>query len=105
MAKRKKQIQESADPVCGLCEREVGFTTLHHLVPREEGGAHGPTVPLCQPCHSTVHLNYTNKELAVLYNSVNALRASEGLQKYLAWVKNKRLDKITNRRGKGRRRR
>ncbi|WP_066504636.1 HNH endonuclease [Rufibacter sp. DG15C] len=105
MAKRNKKYLESADPVCGLCEREVGFTTLHHLIPREEGGKHGPTVPLCQPCHSTIHLTYTNKELAVLYNNVHALRASEGLQKYLSWVKNKRLDKITNRRGKGNRKR
>ncbi|GAB2541768.1 HNH endonuclease [Rufibacter soli] len=100
MAKKVRKDQQSADPVCSLCEREVGFTSLHHLIPREEGGKHGPTVPLCQPCHSTVHLTYTNKELAVLYNSIQALRSSEGLQKYLAWVRTKRLDKITNRRGK-----
>jgi len=100
MPKQKRKILESADPVCGLCGREVGFTTLHHLIPREEGGRHGPTVALCQPCHSTMHLTYTNKELAVLYNTIPALRAAEGLQKYLAWVKSKRLDKITNRRRK-----
>ncbi|MBC3541118.1 HNH endonuclease [Rufibacter sediminis] len=100
MPKRIRKKEESADPVCALCEREVGFTTLHHLIPREEGGRHGPTAPLCQPCHSTVHLTFTNKELAVLYNSIPALRESEGLQKYLQWVRTKRLDKITNRRGK-----
>lgn len=102
MAKAKRKNQASADPVCALCGREVGFTTLHHLVPREEGGKYGPTAPLCQPCHSTVHLTYSNKELAVLYNSIPALQASEGLQKYLHWVKTKRLDKITNRRGRRR---
>ncbi|GGK85109.1 HNH endonuclease [Rufibacter glacialis] len=100
MAKKTKKIVESASPVCALCEREVGFTTLHHLVPREEGGKHGPTAPLCQPCHSTVHLTFSNKELAVLYSSIQALRAAEGLQTYLHWVRTKRLDKITNRRGK-----
>ena len=102
MAKKKKKPVESADPTCALCGREVGFTTLHHLIPREEGGRHGPTAPLCQPCHSTVHLTHTNKELAVLFNSIEALRGSEELQKYLNWVKTKRLDKITNRRGKRR---
>lgn len=100
MTKKKRKMEESADPVCALCEREVGFTTLHHLIPREEGGKHGPTAPLCQPCHSTIHVTYSNKELAVLYNSIPALRQAEGLQKYLNWVKNKRLDKITNRRRK-----
>ncbi len=101
MAKQKrKKVERQQDPVCGLCERQVAFTTEHHLVPREEGGKHGPRVNLCQPCHSTIHVTYTNQELAVLYSSVPALRAAEGLQKYLQWVKTKRLDKITNRRRK-----
>jgi 5-methylcytosine-specific restriction protein A len=100
MRNKGRRKEDSTDPVCALCGREVGFTTLHHLVPREEGGKHGPTAPLCQPCHSTIHLTFTNKELAVLYNSIPALQAAEGLQKYLHWVRNKRLDKITNRRRK-----
>nr|WP_225986604.1 HNH endonuclease [Rufibacter sp. LB8] len=83
-----------------MCGREVGFTTLHHLIPREEGGRHGPTAPLCQPCHSTIHLTFTNKELAVLYNTLEKLRQAEDLQKYLLWVKTKRLDRISNRRRK-----
>ncbi|WP_192821418.1 HNH endonuclease signature motif containing protein [Rufibacter sp. LB8] len=101
MAKKKKNAAfPASDPVCALCGREVGFTTLHHLIPREEGGRHGPTAPLCQPCHSTIHLTFTNKELAVLYNTLEKLRQAEDLQKYLLWVKTKRLDRISNRRRK-----
>ncbi|GAB2777513.1 hypothetical protein HNQ93_001793 [Hymenobacter luteus] len=85
---------------CGLCEREVQHTSRHHLVPREEGGHHGPIVDLCQPCHSTVHLLLTNRELARRYNTVERLRAAEELQKYLHWVRRNRVERISNRRAR-----
>ncbi|AHM58930.1 hypothetical protein D770_03315 [Flammeovirgaceae bacterium 311] len=74
--------------------------SLHHLIPREEGGRYGPTIPLCQPCHSTIHLVFTNKELAKQYNSVEKLKEAPALQKYLNWIRNRNLEKISNRRGK-----
>ena len=87
-------------PRCGLCECEVQSTSRHHLVPREEGGRYGPTVDLCQPCHSSVHRFLSNRELARLYPTVEALRAAEGLQTYLAWIRRQRVERITNRRGR-----
>lgn len=89
--------------VCALCNREVTFVTKHHLLPKEEGGRYSDTVDLCQPCHSTIHLHFTNQELAREYNTIAALQTAERLQKYLTWIKNKNIDKIKNRRG-GRRR-
>lgn len=89
-----------AESRCGLCEREVQHTSRHHLVPREEGGRFGPTVELCQPCHSTIHLLLSNRDLARRYNSVEALRAAEELQKYLHWVRRSRVERISNRRVK-----
>ncbi|SHM25018.1 restriction endonuclease [Hymenobacter psychrotolerans] len=86
---------------CALCEREVQHTSRHHLVPREEGGRHGPTADLCQPCHSSIHLLLDNKELARDYNSIEALRRAEKLQKYLHWIRRSRVERISNRRGKG----
>ncbi|UOQ82748.1 MULTISPECIES: hypothetical protein [Hymenobacter] len=59
----------------------------HHLVPREEGGRYGPTIDLCQPCHSTVHLLLTNRDLARRFPSVEVLQGAEELQKYLHWVR------------------
>ncbi|WP_239691898.1 HNH endonuclease [Hymenobacter coccineus] len=87
-------------PRCGLCERAVQATSRHHLVPREEGGRHGPTVDLCQPCHSSVHRFLSNRALAREYATVEALRAAEELQTYLRWVKKQRVERITNRRGR-----
>ena len=90
----------SAAPRCGLCEREVQATSRHHLVPREEGGKHGPTVDLCQPCHSSVHRFLSNRTLARDYATVEALRGAEELQTYLRWVKKQRIERITNRRAR-----
>jgi 5-methylcytosine-specific restriction protein A len=87
-------------PQCGLCEREVQATSRHHLVPREEGGKYGPTVDLCQPCHSSVHRFLSNRELARLYPTVEALRTAEGLQTYLSWIRKQRVERITNRRAR-----
>ena len=89
-----------AGPRCGLCEREVQATSRHHLVPREEGGKHGPTVELCQPCHSSVHRFLSNRDLARQYASVEALRAAEELQTYLRWIRKQRVERISNRRGR-----
>ena len=95
--------RKQPDQVCELCRREVQNLSRHHLVPREEGGRYGATADLCQPCHSTIHLSISNQELAKEYNTIEALQKAEPLQKYLKWVKNKRIERISNRRGKSRR--
>ena len=87
---------------CELCRRQVSFVTRHHLTPKEEGGKYSPTVALCQPCHSSIHRHIINHELASRYNNLEALQQAESLQKYLKWVKNKKLDRLTNRRSKRR---
>ncbi|HEX8657655.1 MAG TPA: HNH endonuclease [Hymenobacter sp.] len=85
---------------CGLCEREVQATSRHHLVPREEGGKHGPVVNLCQPCHSSVHRFLSNRDLARRYPTLEALRQAEELQTYLHWIRRQRVERISNRRGR-----
>lgn len=106
MSKRSRRHAEPLPPAmpaeirCGLCEREVQHTSRHHLVPREEGGRYGPTIDLCQPCHSSVHLLLSNRQLARHYHTVEALRGAEELQKYLHWVRRTRVERITNRRRK-----
>ncbi|WP_019948026.1 sulfotransferase family protein [Hymenobacter aerophilus] len=98
-------VPDSADQApggtqCALCEREVQRTSRHHLVPREEGGRHGPVADLCQPCHSTIHLLLDNKTLARRYASIEQLRTAEELQKYLHWIRRSRVERISNRRGR-----
>lgn len=88
----------AAETRCQLCERLVQQTSRHHLVPREEGGRYGPTVDLCQPCHSSVHLLLTNRQLARQYHTVQELQRAEELQKYLHWIRRSRVERISNRR-------
>lgn len=83
---------------CALCEREVNKVTYHHLIPKQKGGKHTDTVPLCQPCHTTLHVTFSNTELANRYNSIPLLQEAEPLQKYLTWIKNKRIEKISQKR-------
>lgn len=89
-----------AAPVCQLCGRTVQHTSRHHLVPREEGGRYGPTVDLCQPCHSSVHRFLTNRDLARRYPTVEALREAPELQTYLEWIRKSKVERIANRRGR-----
>ncbi|MDQ3292688.1 MAG: HNH endonuclease [Bacteroidota bacterium] len=97
MARTKENV------ICQLCNREVDVVTRHHLLPKEEGGRYSETVDLCQPCHSTIHRTFTNRELAREFTSVQALQQAEPLKKYLDWIKNKKnITRITNRRGKHR---
>ena len=80
--------------ICELCEREIDRTSKHHLIPKEKGGKYGPTVNLCQPCHSTLHHTFGNKELAKTYNNLDALKSAEKLQKYLNWIKKRSITSL-----------
>ncbi len=81
--------------VCELCERTVSRTSKHHLVPKQKGGKYGPTIDLCQPCHSTLHHTFSNKELASQYASLAALKEAPALQKYLNWIKKRNIERLT----------
>lgn len=73
--------------VCELCGRSPVETTVHHLIPREEGGAYGPTAELCLPCHKQIHALYTNKELAVRLETLERLRQDEKIGSYIKWIR------------------
>lgn len=89
--------------ICQLCNREVDAVTRHHLLPKQEGGRYSETVDLCQPCLSTIHRTFSNRELARGFTSVQALQQAGPLQNYLNWIKNKKnITRLSNRRGKHR---
>lgn len=81
---------------CQLCQREVSHITLHHLIPKEEGGKNSGKVQLCQPCHSTIHFNFTNKELAKFYFNLERIIDSGRLSTFLKWIKKQSVEKISN---------
>ena len=74
------------DEICELCGRKKLNTTTHHLIPKEEGGRYMDTVMLCIPCHKMVHALYTNKELAVRLNTLEAMKEDEKLSRFITWV-------------------
>ncbi len=75
-------------PICELCHREVGKTTQHHLTPREHGGRR--TAELCIPCHKQIHALYTNETLAGELNSLEALRQTPEMRRFLRWIRKQR---------------
>jgi len=78
-------LNHPAPDTCALCEREVARTTKHHLTPRSEGGT--ATADLCLACHKTLHKFFTNRTLAKDLNTIEALRQTPEVTKYLAWVR------------------
>jgi len=81
--------------VCELCRRHVPrrLITQHHVKPKSEGGNHSHKTPLCKPCHKQVHATFSNKELAKLYDDMEALRNAESLQPFLKWIAKQKPDR------------
>lgn len=69
---------------CAICEREVE-TTRHHLTPKNRNESE--VAQICEPCHRQLHAVFTNHELRQQYNSVEALKASDEMQKFAAWIR------------------
>ena len=86
---------------CALCGRSVGRVSMHHLVPKSEGGS--LKVPLCSPCHKTLHSFFTNRTLAKELYSIDVLRQEPEIQRYLEWVR-KQPDRVIRVRTSSRRR-
>ncbi len=82
-------------PTCPLCQRPIpphAKQSLHHLVPKLKGGAHGPTVLLHQICHNEIHATVTEAELARDFDTPEKLRAHPRLEAFVKWIANKPAD-------------
>lgn len=75
--------------ICPLCDRAIPESQkdAHHLIPKSKGGK--KTEFLHRICHKQVHALFTETELAVAFNTAEALRAHPEMQKFIGWVKNK----------------
>ncbi|MDO5293767.1 MAG: HNH endonuclease [bacterium] len=89
---------------CELCHRQNTILTKHHLLPREEGGKEEHIALICEDCHKHIHALYTNKELAIRLNTIDALLQDEKIKKYLKFIcKQPASKKVRSRKSKERR--
>jgi 5-methylcytosine-specific restriction enzyme A len=79
---------------CELCDREDVIITVHHLTPKEMGGAFEPTANLCVSCHKQIHALYTNEELAIRLNTIEALQHDEKMSSFLKWIRKQPASKL-----------
>ena len=76
---------------CALCARPLGRRIeWHHVVPKSRGGRE--TVPLHPICHRAIHANFSNKDLARLYPTLEALKARDDIAAFIKWISNKAPD-------------
>ena len=83
---------------CELCEREIGFLTQHHVIPRTTHQRKkrraeytqeelNRVIWICAPCHKNIHAVFTEKELADEYNTKEKLLAYPAIAKLTIWVR------------------
>jgi len=73
--------------ICPMCEREMYYSSDHHLVPKCRGGKRGDNMMLiCRDCHEAIHAIFSNKELESDYNDVDSLLSNEKLAKTIKFI-------------------
>jgi len=87
---------------CELCGRAVPLTR-HHLIPKSLHGKPAvqkrygkteritATLWVCRACHNQIHKIFSEKELALTYNSREALLADERIRAFVDWLASKPL--------------
>lgn len=76
---------------CPLCGRKLidGFSIDdHHLIPRSVK-KNDDTITLHKICHQKLHATFSEKELGLVYDSVESLLGHEEIQKFVKWVRKK----------------
>ncbi len=80
------------DSRCELCHREAKRHTVHHLVPRSQGGKLGPTARLCSTCHKQLQALFSEATLARELHSLDLIRANPEVARFLKWARRQKGD-------------
>lgn len=76
---------------CELCGRDMPHKSIerHHLEPKKKHQKNGSNnVALtCNSCSDQIHQLFSNKELEEQYNTIEKLKSSPAIQKWIAWVR------------------
>mgnify|MGYP000078271851 CR=1 FL=1 len=59
----------------------------HHFLPRTEGGR--AAAPVHRICHRKLHTLWTERELARLYSTPEAIRGHPEIQRFVRWLRGK----------------
>lgn len=83
---RQTQKQSREDFHCPLCKRSGDYLSpsKHHLVPKSRDGE--VTVEICSDCHRQIHALFTLVELEREFSSIDALKTSRPMQKWIHWA-------------------
>lgn len=78
---------------CPICDREMwkgDSIDKHHFVPKSQGGK--KTKFVHKICHSKIHSLFSEKELALFYNTPQKLKQVDEIKKFIKWVSKKDPD-------------
>ncbi|RKF22046.1 HNH endonuclease [Altericroceibacterium spongiae] len=76
---------------CWLCGRAIGTRLQwHHTIPKAKRGT--VTVPLHPICHRTIHIHFTNAQLARIKGAREPLLENTDIQRFLHWIADKPPD-------------
>lgn len=81
------KTRQEDNSVCELCLREPEKFTVHHLVPRSQGGRFGPKARLCPTCHRQLHALFSEATLAKELQSLDQIKANSEMAGYLSWAR------------------
>lgn len=76
---------------CPICRRPLpddsSVVDEHHLIPKSKGGKE--KIRLHRICHNKLHSLWTEKELALNYNTIERIIVNTDMRKFIKWVRNK----------------
>jgi hypothetical protein len=77
--------------ICSVCKRKVyeHDMTIHHWLPKSQGGTLKETFNLCLTCHSFLHYFIPIEEVH-LFKTPESLKYNNLFNNYLFWVKDKK---------------
>ena len=93
---------ESTCPICKHAYDE-NMMTDHHLIPKSRGGKNGDKIEICKYCHDHIHDLFTEKELAICYNTFSSLLNTPEMKRWINWIRKRKPNgKLKRRRSKRR---
>ena len=75
--------------ICKICEQDFEKKGMekHHLVPKKKRQKEFRTkiIDVCSVCGDQIHKLFTRTELSTEYNTLEKLKASSKIQKWVEW--------------------